>query len=112
MAAHRALEALTISPEHLLLDYIFLPNNSLPQTALVKGDARSLSIASASILAKTTRDTWLCELTDQYPGYGLAEHKGYSTRAHLEALARMGPSVHRRSFSPLKDFLIGEINDS
>lgn len=99
LAAWRAVQALRPTPEHLLIDFFHLPECSLPQTPLVKGDARSLSIAAASILAKTTRDALLIELDQQYPGYGLAAHKGYGTLAHRQALARLGPSpLHRRSF--------------
>jgi ribonuclease HII len=105
LAVQRALENLTVPPQHLLLDYLFLPDSPIPQTALIKGDARSLSIAAASILAKTTRDVFLGELDRQYPGYGLAAHKGYCTKAHLTALQRLGPSpIHRRSFAPLNSF--------
>ncbi|HZD56556.1 MAG TPA: ribonuclease HII [Anaerolineales bacterium] len=104
LAAWRALQACKIHPQHLLLDYIFLPDDPLPQTALIKGDARSLSIAAASILAKTARDAHLVELEERYPGYGFAENKGYGTTAHLEALARLGPSpVHRLSFGPVRE---------
>ena len=102
LAAGRALKGLLIAPEHLLIDYIFLPEHPSPQTALIKGDARSLSIASASILAKTARDLQLCELDGQFPDYGFAEHKGYCTPGHVEALTRLGPSpVHRSSYRPL-----------
>ena len=100
LAACRALEALTPPPTHLLLDYIFLPEVALPQTALIKGDCRSLSIAAASILAKTSRDALLRGLELTYPGYGFASHKGYGTQAHREALQRLGVSpVHRLSFA-------------
>jgi len=99
LAIRRALEQLPRCPEHLLIDYLDLPGNSLPQTPLVKGDRRSLSIAAASILAKTTRDELLRKLDDLYPGYAFARHKGYGTAAHLQALQRLGPSpVHRLSF--------------
>ncbi len=98
----RAIQNLSVQPDHLLVDYVKLPESPIPQTSLVKGDARSLSIAAASILAKTARDALLCELDAQYPGYGLAQHKGYATAAHLSALERVGPSpIHRRSFKPL-----------
>jgi ribonuclease HII len=84
----------------LLLDYLFLPEIPLPQTALIKGDCRSLSIAAASVLAKTARDAMLREFELTYPGYGFASHKGYGTRAHREALQRLGVSpVHRLSFA-------------
>ena len=100
LAASRALGALTIPPAHLLLDYLFLPDIPLPQTALVKGDCRSLSIAAASVMAKTSRDALLCELDLRYPGYGFAAHKGYGTQAHRLALERLGVSpVHRLSFA-------------
>jgi ribonuclease HII len=100
LAACRALETLIPPPAHLLLDYLFLPEIPLPQTALVKGDCRSLSIAAASILAKTSRDALLCELELAYPGYGFASHKGYGTLAHRAALQRLGVSpVHRLSFA-------------
>jgi ribonuclease HII len=102
LAMQRALEDLELSPQHLLLDYLLLPECPLPQTALIKGDARSLSIAGASILAKTARDATMCELDLQYPGYGFADHKGYCTHEHLDALERLGPcTVHRRRFAPV-----------
>jgi ribonuclease HII len=99
LAAQRALQQLSIQPQHLLLDFLQLPQVSLPQTPLVKGDERSLSIAAASILAKTTRDALLCDFERQYPGYGFASHKGYGTAAHRLAIQRLGLSpIHRRSF--------------
>jgi ribonuclease HII len=107
LAAQRALDGLALPPHHLLLDYLFLPDCPLPQTSLIKGDARSLSIAGASILAKTARDALLCELERIYPGYGFARHKGYGTPGHLQALADLGPCpIHRFSFAPLKDQVI------
>ncbi len=103
LAAHRALGSLAASPEHLLLDYLFLPDYPAPQTALAKGDQRSLSIAAASVLAKTARDALLIEYESRYPGYCFISNKGYGTGAHRAALARMGPCpVHRRSFAPVK----------
>lgn len=99
LAVHRALAQLAPSPQHLLLDYLQLPECSLPQTALIKGDARSLSIAAASILAKTARDKILCQLEQEYPGYGFAAHKGYGTSAHIQSIRRLGYSeTHRHSF--------------
>jgi ribonuclease HII len=104
LAAQRALERLSISPDHLLLDYLFLPDNEFPQTFLVKGDARSLSIAAASILAKVSRDLILRDMDLYYPGYKFAEHKGYGTPQHLDALDRLGPClIHRLSFAPIKN---------
>jgi ribonuclease HII len=102
LAATRALAALGLCPDCLLLDYLHLPQVDLPQVSLVKGDRRSLSIAAASVLAKTTRDAILVELNGEYPGYGFEAHKGYGTRAHLDAIRDLGPSpVHRRSFAPM-----------
>jgi len=103
LAACRAVERLSLMPAHLLLDYLFLPEVSLPQTALVKGDCRSLSIAAASILAKTSRDALMCELDLTYPDYGFAAHKGYGTHAHRDAIQRSGPCpAHRLSFTLLR----------
>ena len=103
LAAWRAVECLSLAPAHLLLDYLFLTEVTIPQTALVKGDCRSLSIAAASVLAKTSRDALMRDLDATYPGYGFATHKGYGTRAHREALRRLGPSpIHRLSFTLLE----------
>ncbi|MEA3441659.1 MAG: ribonuclease HII [Chloroflexota bacterium] len=103
LAMQRALDLLETAPEYLLIDYVELPERPIPQKALVKGDARSLSIAAASILAKTARDTCLRDLARVYPGYGFASNKGYGTEAHREALARLGPcKVHRRKFQGCK----------
>lgn len=100
LAGMRALEALSLSPVYLLTDFrLELPESEIPQTSLPKGDQRSLSIASASILAKTTRDALMRELGTQHPGYGLGQNKGYGTQAHRSAMVRLGYSpVHRRSF--------------
>jgi ribonuclease HII len=103
LAMQRALSVLSPSPDHLLLDYIFLPENTTPQSSLVKGDARSLSIAGASILAKEARDKLMVQLGSTYPGYGFGEHKGYGTQEHRTHLRYKGPSpVHRLSFAPLR----------
>ena len=108
LAAVRAIEALQKAHllQHLLLDYLILPGVDLPQTALIKGDARSLSIAAASVLAKTARDALLCEMEDRYPGYHFAAHKGYGTPAHQQALRDLGPcDIHRASFAPVRERL-------
>lgn len=103
LAMERAIKSLAEPPQYLLLDYISLPEISIPQIALVKGDRRSLSIAAASILAKTARDDIMRELDQDHPGYGFNLHKGYGTAAHRSALAKLGLSpVHRRSFRLLK----------
>lgn len=100
LAALRALSSLSLVPEYLLTDFrLELPELDIPQTALVKGDARCLSIAAASVLAKTARDQLMCELGACYQGYGLEKHKGYGTQSHRLAMKRLGASaIHRRSF--------------
>lgn len=100
LAAIRALHQMTLAPQYLLTDFrLELPHIDLPQQSLVRGDARCLSIACASILAKTERDALMRELDAQYPGYGLAKNKGYGTQAHRSAMERLGLSpIHRRSF--------------
>jgi ribonuclease HII len=104
LAVQRAVANSKIAPQHLLLDYLFLPDDETPQTNLIKGDERSLSIAGASILAKTARDKLLIELESEYPGYRFAQHKGYGTSQHLDALDRLGPSpIHRFTFAPIKE---------
>jgi ribonuclease HII len=103
LAIQRALSAMPVHPQHLLLDYLQLPDVIIPQTSIVKGDARCLSIAAASILAKTARDALMCEMDTFYPGYGFAKHKGYATTEHLRALEQLGPCpLHRYSFSPIR----------
>lgn len=106
LAAARAVEALAIFPEFLLTDFrLELPELDLPQAALVKGDQRSLSIACASILAKTARDALMTGLDAQYPQYGFARHKGYGTLSHCRAIAQSGYSqLHRRTFEIKKGF--------
>ena len=100
LAALRALQELSPSPHYLLTDFrLELPQLDLPQTALVKGDALCLSIAAASVLAKTTRDAWMNVLDAEYQGYGLGKHKGYGTHAHRLAMQRLGLSpIHRKTF--------------
>lgn len=101
-AFQRALGSLHMLPQYLLLDFIRLPEVALSQTSLVKGDQRSLSIAAASILAKTARDEYLFLLDRCYPDYGFARHKGYGTTAHISALHDLGPCpYHRTTFAPL-----------
>jgi ribonuclease HII len=97
-----ALEQLAIPPDYLLIDAMEL-DVLIEQKAVIKGDAKSVSIAAASILAKTHRDARMEELDLQYPGYGFRQHKGYSTPEHLEALRRLGPTeLHRYSFAPVR----------
>ena len=107
LAALRALSALSLRPQYLLTDFrLELPELDIPQTALVRGDALCLSIAAASVLAKTARDQLMCELDSCYQGYGLGQHKGYGTPSHRSAMKRLGISaIHRRSFQ-VKDLQI------
>lgn len=102
LALTRAVDALPAPPDFLLLDYLTLPELPLPQRGVVHGDAISLSIAAASIIAKVTRDRWIAAQEMVYPGYGFARHKGYGTAEHRAALARLGPcAMHRHSFAPV-----------
>jgi len=105
-AMRRAVETLAVRPDYLLVDARTVPGCNLPQEGIVGGDALSASIAAASILAKTTRDALMVELDRQYPGYGLATHKGYPTAAHLRAIRERGVlPIHRRSFAPVREAL-------
>jgi ribonuclease HII len=103
LAMRRAVEALRPAPQHLLVDARRVPGVPWPQQGIVKGDARSLSIAAASVIAKTTRDALMVEAEARFPGYGFARHKGYGAPEHLEALQALGPcELHRRSFAPVR----------
>jgi ribonuclease HII len=98
-----ALQQLSVVPDYLLLDAMHL-DVLIEQKSLIKGDAKSVSIAAASILAKTHRDARMNEWDLIYSGYGLAQHKGYGTPEHLEALKRLGPTpLHRNSFAPVRE---------
>ncbi len=99
LAVERAIGGLTPYPDYLLTDYLKLSQVKLPQTSLVKGDARCLSIAGASILAKTSRDECMLQIEHEYPGYGFGNNKGYGTRSHRRSMLELGLTpVHRRSF--------------
>jgi len=101
-AIERALAALKLAPDHVLIDGRKVPGLAIPQTHIVGGDRKSFCIAAASILAKVTRDRIMTAYDDQYPGYGFAQHKGYCTEDHFQLLEQLGPSpIHRRSFSPV-----------
>jgi len=103
LAARRALTKLTDSYEHLLVDAFTLTKVDTPQTVLIKGDARSLSIACASILAKVSRDRAMIKLDSKFPQYGFAKHKGYGTKVHRKAIEEIGGcKVHRTTFAPLR----------
>ncbi|MBI5379772.1 MAG: ribonuclease HII [Nitrospirae bacterium] len=104
LAMTEALAQITPPPDHLLLDALTLPACPLPQTPLIKGDQRSLSIAAASVIAKVTRDRLMAQCHAVYPQYRFHEHKGYPTPAHLEALRRYGPCpLHRKTFRGVCD---------
>ncbi|MFC1996910.1 ribonuclease HII [Chloroflexota bacterium] len=104
LAAQRAIKQLSVVPDHVMIDHFRLFDLVIPQTSISKGDAISLTIAAASVLAKTTRDALLREFDMHYPGYGFSDHKGYGTAAHLDAIRNLGPTpIHRLSFAPLKD---------
>lgn len=109
LAMQRALAGLCINPEHLLLDALLLRNVDMNQTAIIKGDCLCLSIAAASVLAKTARDQVMSEMEELYPDYGFRRHKGYGTAFHLRALKDHGAcEIHRRSFRPVKEYLTGQ----
>ncbi len=101
LAMLRAVKALQPEADYVLIDGRYkLPNLECPQRPIIKGDCLSVSVAAASIIAKTARDRWMREYDEQYPGYGFASHVGYNTRAHQEAIAQLGPCpIHRLSFN-------------
>jgi len=111
LAMRRALAALGETPDALLVDGFEIPGMALPQRGIVHGDALSLSIAAASIVAKVVRDRALHALAGECPGYGFERHVGYPTPEHLAALARLGPTRHhRRSFAPVRALLARQLS--
>ncbi len=109
LAMKRALDRVLVDLKpihHLLVDARTVPGTEIPQDNLIKGDARSLSIAAASILAKVDRDTFMCAAALEYPQYGFEQHKGYGTAAHIAALREHGVCpLHRRTFEPIRSML-------
>ncbi len=102
-AMNEALKKLASLPLHALVDGLRVKTLCVPQTAIVEGDAKSVSIAAASVLAKVTRDRLMCAYHAEFPGYGFAEHKGYGTPQHLEAIGKLGACpIHRRTFAPFR----------
>ena len=98
-AMRQAIASLKVKPAVLLNDAVTIPGVEIPQIPIIKGDAKSVSIAAASIIAKVTRDRMMVEYDRMYPGYDLASNKGYGTKVHMEALRNVGPcEIHRRSF--------------
>src|ERR1019366_4811258 len=107
LAMRLAVEQMAQSPDYLLIDGLDTIDWNCPQQAVIQGDATSFSIAAASVLAKVYRDRLLVELDAQFPGYGLASHKGYCSREHLAALARLGPTpLHRKRYQPVAQTLL------
>jgi ribonuclease HII len=107
LAMRLAVQQLALTPDYLLIDGIDSIDWPCPQQPVIQGDSISLSIAAASVLAKVHRDRMLVEFDSQFPGYGLASHKGYAAPEHLAALARLGPTpLHRRSFGPVAQTLL------
>ncbi len=106
LAMQRAVSQLNIAPTQVLVDGKFCPNVNYPVEAIIKGDQKVSEISAASIIAKVTRDQEMVELDKIYPGYGFAKHKGYPTKAHLQAIQILGIcDIHRRSFKPIKQYL-------
>lgn len=107
LAMKRALEQLSVIPDLVLSDGFPIPDYHLPNEGIIKGDAKLLCIAAASILAKVTRDQEMLRLHERYPQYGFDKHKGYGTKQHQAALKKYGPcSIHRMTFAPLKNLRV------
>lgn len=105
LAMQRAVCTLTLLPSLVLVDGKHCPKLDFPTQAIIKGDEKIAVISAASILAKVYRDASMVLLDAEYPGYGLAQHKGYTTQQHLQALKKLGPSpIHRRSFAPVRQY--------
>jgi ribonuclease HII len=95
----QAISRLSVRPDILLNDAVEIPDVDIPQVPIIKGDAKSITIAAASIIAKVTRDRIMTEADSLYPGYGFAGHKGYGTKAHYDAIEKLGISpIHRYTF--------------
>lgn len=108
LAMYEAIDNLEIKPEHILIDAMKLEKLSIPSTSIIKGDAKSESIAAASVIAKVTRDRMMYELDKKFPEYGFAKHKGYPTKAHIENVKKYGIlDNYRFTFKPISD-LIGK----
>lgn len=106
LAMQRAVEGLSVKPELAYIDGNRCPKLSCRAEAIVKGDSRVPEIAAASIIAKVTRDREMLVMDREWPGYGIAVHKGYPTKVHMEALRKLGPApIHRRSFRPVRELL-------
>ncbi|MBH0176290.1 MAG: ribonuclease HII [Nitrospira sp.] len=107
LAMRRAIENLVPLPDYLLTDAVILPDIRIPLRPIIKGDALSLSIAAASIIAKVTRDRLMAAYHERFPQYNFLSHKGYGTAEHLQRLAQFGPcSIHRRTFAPVREVIL------
>lgn len=107
LAMLEAIDNCHITPDHVLIDAMKLESLSIPSTSIIKGDAKSISIAAASVIAKVTRDAMLYELDKKYPMYDFKHNKGYGTKKHLEAIEKYGVlKEHRRSFAPVSNCLL------
>ena len=105
-AMRQAIGQLSLRPDVVLTDAVTIPELYIPQEPIVKGDAKSHSIAAASVIAKTIRDEWMMQMADKYPVYGFDQNMGYGTAEHLKALEEYGPSpIHRKSFAPVRSCL-------
>jgi ribonuclease HII len=108
LAQRRALESLSVPADFVLVDAFKIPEATVPQKNIIRGDALVASIAAASILAKTERDRVICGLAREYPGYGFENHKGYGTKEHQSAIKKLGPCpIHRKSYAPVKACSVG-----
>ena len=98
-AMREAIDMMEVKPDQILVDAVHIPGITIPQRGIIKGDAKSISIAAASIVAKVTRDRMMVEMDEKYPGYGFAGNKGYGSAEHIQAIREKGPcEIHRRSF--------------
>ena len=106
-----AVSKLQIRPDIILVDAVHIPDIDIPQESIIKGDAKSASIAAASIIAKVNRDRLMDQYDKEYPQYGFAHHKGYGTAEHIAALRQYGPCpIHRQSFEPIRSMVDIEMN--
>lgn len=109
LAMKRAVEALKMKPQFVLIDAFTIPGLEIPSKSIIQADLRVKSVAAASVIAKVERDLKMHELDKEFPGYGFANHKGYGTKEHQTALAKLGPSpIHRMSYAPVKRYLIAD----
>ena len=105
-AMRKAIETLKINPDCILVDALVIPDIGIEQVAIEKGDSLSMSVATASIVAKVTRDRLMVKYDKKYPQYNFAKHKGYGTKEHIEAISKFGPcEIHRRTFKRVKEYI-------